>query len=143
MGHVIMLLPGAVLPVGDVVVPVAALVWSPAAVAVLRKPSPRMSVAELAEQSRARPHRPSWPLEHWLLGPWASVWLDRAVWGWRAGRDTADLTTLTVKAARLRLARQAWEAKDAKPNSSRGAPYSHGAGMWPRGSRELTRKNKS
>ena len=132
-GRLLPLLPGVVLPVGNVVVDVAALVWSPAAVVVLRKPTPRMSVAELAEQRQAPPHRPAWPRERWLLGPWASVWLDPTVWGWRAGRNTFDLTTYTVKAARLRLARQAWEAQDAKPNPSRGAPYSHAAGIWPRG----------
>lgn len=132
-GRLLPLLPGMLLPVGNVVVPLAALVWSPAAVAVLRKPAPRMSVAELVEQRQAPPHRPPWPREWWLLGPWASVWLDPAVWGWRAGGHTVDLTTFTVKAARLRLARLAWEAQDAKPNPSRGAPYSHGTGMWPRG----------
>lgn len=67
-------------PLGSVVL--GAVAWEPAHVFTQRRPVHRMSVTELLAQRLPPAQRPPWPVESWLVGPWASVQLDPDVWGW-------------------------------------------------------------
>ena len=67
-------------PLGPVVL--GPVVWEPAHVLSQRKPVHRMSVVDLLAQRLPPARRPPWPVEFWLVGPWASVQLDPDVWGW-------------------------------------------------------------
>lgn len=133
-GRLMPLLPGAVAPVDGVVVPLDALQWLPAAVADVRKPRQRLSVAEYERlRQRQEGPRPQWPTEQWLLGPWDEVWLDPTVWGWLTPARPVCIADYTVKDARLRLTTAQWARyAAASPEACPGALYMPRSGVFPR-----------
>ena len=93
--------------------PPPAQAWLPAATYSLAKPQFRWTEADWAAVAAARAEgrgAPA-PREEWLLGPWAEVQLDPAVWGFGTrGRSLLDYTVKEAAASLACAARQAMDA---------------------------------
>jgi exonuclease III len=107
------------------------LQWQPAAVVGVRRPWAKLTVEERNAQELPAALRPPRPCDFWLLGPWASVWLDPTVHGWRVGQRAVPLHEFSVREARLRLTHQAYAAEHPY-QPQMGAAYEPGSGAWPR-----------
>ena len=117
----------------------ADLQWEPAAVVGVRKKPQDLTQEEREAQQLPAELRPPWPLTHWLLGPWATVWLDPTVHGWHVGKKVVALHDYTVREARARLLHMAYEREDSQRQAAHGEAagggagcYTAGAGAWPR-----------